>query len=538
MTSRTKNVLKAASVKGEARQLSNGVTLGGVWKDYHDIFVALREKEQRLEEEVGLLTEDRDSLIYERISLFEKWKLDMASLTEAETSHFEAQQLIDHVRGEQKVLQSKVLSLEAQRMWLEKEREDLRSQCSCASNNVNELCDQLARLQSQLDTEKEETSALQDLLYKRDETIESLKVAAQKRDEEIDVLRKSVVTKDRQFQTLIKERDRIRHDLDIANKQLARPKPLHRSSSAPRDSRRPYASKYSSDEESSSSEVEDVGDVDYVGTKESTYLTPEKISTPSTSAAFAISSEGRADYYASATSTSTPVDIATLLVGDIDASRQRFEIKERQYQAIIRKLQQNLIAAKSATAANSRNSSMKDTPTPRTAPRSGGSARSQVVHTDRSTPVRKYDSKASPSSSSSLLRSGTSNANTPLASYSRTHNYVRTQNQNQNQTSSDAVASTSFINTPKKTLFPKSPDVSINKTSPSVSILMSPPRSSKSAGDVISPSTTPYSRENTYDRSSKSIVGGMTSESRSVTDRMATDEKPVMTPVNRTKKTA
>ena len=213
-------------------RLSNGILLNGVWRDYYDIIVSANELERHSSEMMGFLGEDRDSMAAERSILLQKWRQNMSSLTNVETNHLEAQEILEQIRIEKYGLEMRCSSLETQRDWLDRQRHELRGVLTSMSQATDALEMKLKEEENQLRIEKSENNCLLEITYKRESTIESLEKKLSKYEEENDVLQRSLSTKDRQFQTLLKERNRLKDELETAMKDLARGKRSYRQSQA------------------------------------------------------------------------------------------------------------------------------------------------------------------------------------------------------------------------------------------------------------------------------------------------------------------
>ena len=299
--------------------LSSGLRLGGVWMDHFQQRFALEETVGRQREVLQFTAEDRDTLQWERRHWVERFKANAASLSRTELSHLEAQQIIDIVNAEKRALDSKCLSLESQREWLERERMQLKKQIEDNSAaiklNAMKVNDLDATIRNQID----ENRILQGIIYSRDEQIDNLKRRISGKDEELEVLKHSSATKDRQILAIVKERDRLKDENEGIKKKLARSK-------MPQDAALPE---------------------DRVSTP---LISKKKAQGPS--AAYSLGQSPT-----DVASLSTPRHTARSIAVDIPSSqepgfrldellqlptRSGFDLKERSYLSIIHKLQQNL----------------------------------------------------------------------------------------------------------------------------------------------------------------------------------------------------
>lgn len=206
---------------GDGR-LANGLLLNGVWRDYYEIISAANERERQSDEIIRLSAEDRDSLLVERSVLFKDLRDNISSLTTVSTKSLRSQQIIDQVRTEKEILQGKCKSLETQRDWLDIQRNNLLVEVSSMSNAIVALETKLITAVKEYQDEKIENKSLLELMYKTDETVEALQDSRRKQEEENVVLRKSLSTKDHQYQTLLKERDRLKGELQRASNEISK----------------------------------------------------------------------------------------------------------------------------------------------------------------------------------------------------------------------------------------------------------------------------------------------------------------------------
>lgn len=200
--------------------LACGLRLGGIWKDAYDRICSLENELKHCNEQILMLSEDRDTLVNDKINLNKTFKYTLTSLSNTELSHLQAQQIINHVLGEKHDLDSKCNSLLSQRDWLENERFSLRSQVLASENLINDNCNRIQSLEHSLKESLQENIELKKQLNKREDFIETLKNDIISKEDEIRVFKKSIETKDRQLQVLVKERNRTQDDYDRLRKSL------------------------------------------------------------------------------------------------------------------------------------------------------------------------------------------------------------------------------------------------------------------------------------------------------------------------------
>jgi chromosome segregation ATPase len=143
----------------------------------------------------------------------------------------EAKEIIEHVQKEQSDLKSKCISLESQRDWQEQERLNLKSIVNSNELKLKEYEDNINKIENDLENEKNLNTGLQELLNLKSNQIDNKNKKMIKKDEELEVLYRSLSTKDRQFQTLVKERNRLRDELTEKKKLNLRPTSLQQSRS-------------------------------------------------------------------------------------------------------------------------------------------------------------------------------------------------------------------------------------------------------------------------------------------------------------------
>lgn len=197
------------------------IPLKGVWRDYHDIIVKADEKQRISDEIIGFAAEDRNSMAFERLSLLAIWRDNLSSLTSVVTSNFRAQQIMDQVRIEKENLEAQLRSLVVQRDLLSEEVKNLNMQLALRTQSLDDTVANLKNIESALRIEKHENNTLSKLSQRSNATIEVLNERHYKQEINFEILKKSISTKDSQIQTLSKERNRQKEDLERATKHLA-----------------------------------------------------------------------------------------------------------------------------------------------------------------------------------------------------------------------------------------------------------------------------------------------------------------------------
>lgn len=198
---------------------SNTLKLGGIWKDLYIRLHSLEETCKQQGEIIGFISEDRDSLLHERCETLYKFKHNAQELSSTALSHLEAKEIIKIIKNEKEVVDYKLTALESQREWLEKEIKNHKSTIAMKDSSIvaNNVC--IGELSQNVADQVEENKVLQDIVYNKDEIIESVKNKLMNKEEEIEVLRRSIAAKEKQFAALLKDRDRIKNDFDNLKKQ-------------------------------------------------------------------------------------------------------------------------------------------------------------------------------------------------------------------------------------------------------------------------------------------------------------------------------
>jgi len=153
--------------------LDTGIRLGGIWRDTYKKICTLENEIKNNNENILMLCEDRNTLIYDRINMTKTFKYTLTSLSDTELSHLQAQQIINHVLGEKHSLDSRCNSLLSQRDWLENERFSLRSQVLASENLINDNCNRIQLLENSLKESLHENIELKKQLNKKDDNIET-----------------------------------------------------------------------------------------------------------------------------------------------------------------------------------------------------------------------------------------------------------------------------------------------------------------------------------------------------------------------------
>lgn len=215
------NIIAMLSKKAPADTASNAIRFGGVWLEYHErIEYAERELStaRYLCDEV---TVERDLLLAEKAVLEQKFKESIASLTQTETNHLEAKQIVDKVKSEQEDLARRCLAAEAHTEWLEDQVKQLKVSKAIKDEEIGSLQFRIENLKSSVVDGETAQDAQKKSLAERDAHILSLQNLLKSRDEEILVQSRSLHSKDRQLAQLVRERNAFKDDLTDTQRALA-----------------------------------------------------------------------------------------------------------------------------------------------------------------------------------------------------------------------------------------------------------------------------------------------------------------------------
>ena len=202
----------------DSKLLSNGIALGGVWKDFHDKMKELEKENEELKTVNSDLINSRTILQQDHDNILEQFRLSASTLTREKSSHLEALDILGQANNDKELLEKRCANFERQCMkqntiinQLEKENNDLSSSLSFWQAKFSGA-DNLVR------EEKEENTTLSDLLMKRDEQIEKLKNINNNKDNENNILKKSLQGKEKQLISICRDRDRLKDQIEYYNK--------------------------------------------------------------------------------------------------------------------------------------------------------------------------------------------------------------------------------------------------------------------------------------------------------------------------------
>ena len=200
---------------------SYAVQFGGVWLEYHQRIESAERELSNVKFVCDEVTAERDTLLAEKYVLERKFKDSIASLTQTETDHLEAKQIMDKVREEQTDLARRCLASEAHTAWLEDQVKQLKAHRSIKEEEIASLLFRIENLKSTIADGVSAQDSLKETLAQRDHDITTLKNLLKSRDEEIVVQSRSLHSKDRQLAQLVKERNAFKDDLTDTQRSLA-----------------------------------------------------------------------------------------------------------------------------------------------------------------------------------------------------------------------------------------------------------------------------------------------------------------------------
>ena len=204
----------------ESKLLSNGIALGGVWKDFHDKMKELEIENEELKTINSDLINSRTILQQDHDNILEQFRLSASTLTREKSSHLEALDILGQANNDKELLEKRCANFERQCMkqsaiidQLEKENNDLSSSLSFWQAKFSGA-DNLVR------EEKDENTILSDLIMKRDEQIEKLKTINTNKDNENNILKRSLQGKEKQLISICRDRDRLKDQIETYNKVM------------------------------------------------------------------------------------------------------------------------------------------------------------------------------------------------------------------------------------------------------------------------------------------------------------------------------
>eukprot|EP01034_Spumella_vulgaris_P022061 gene22061-28156_t len=118
-------------------------------------------------------------------------------------------------------------SKKTQREWLEKQNKEFRASNVQLNDALVQSERRVLELESKLQEEQQEAKTLGAIVFKRDEIVEGYQKQLQIKQEELEVLKKSLTTKDRQTTALMKEKNRLKDEVETQSKTLKKFNNLH-----------------------------------------------------------------------------------------------------------------------------------------------------------------------------------------------------------------------------------------------------------------------------------------------------------------------
>ncbi len=201
-----------------------GIKFGGIWQEFHENILACEEKRASAESKLAVAERDRDALKTELALMSIKFETIMSSLTNASTSHMETKQIVSHIRREKEEMTSRCLSLESQREWLESQVKQLRAQEIELTEQLSDAHRCVELKETMIGEKHRETISLKSKVSKCEDIIAALKQHSQKHQNDAIIFHKALVAKDRQLEVILKERNRLRAELERLQKDQSQPR--------------------------------------------------------------------------------------------------------------------------------------------------------------------------------------------------------------------------------------------------------------------------------------------------------------------------
>jgi hypothetical protein len=209
----------SSSSKSE-KVLENGIKLGSIFKDFHETSTRLEARNSELELLNESLVAENAHIRQQHDDLLDKLHDRASKLTREHSSHLAALDILNQARIDKDELSAKYESLvkvKADQDVVLKEKEEKIS-------NLNEQLIFWETKYSNIDElyqeEKNENEQLTNIIFQRDERIENLLGVITEKEDEINILQKSAVTKDKQLLSLCKDRDRLKDRIEAARRHM------------------------------------------------------------------------------------------------------------------------------------------------------------------------------------------------------------------------------------------------------------------------------------------------------------------------------
>lgn len=190
------------------------IKYGGLWKEFHQEISTLNVKVKDLEVMTKQLQHERDNLLEENKSVLMKYKGNLSSLTEVETSNLEHKQILAIIKSEKEGLMNRLNGCESQIKWLDTQLMEVKSLRNINVSEIDALRLIIASMQAKLSDyecrHREQSRAIDT----NDQSTNQLNTSLNAKNEEIVKLTRAISAKDKQIVNLVKERNNLQRDDD------------------------------------------------------------------------------------------------------------------------------------------------------------------------------------------------------------------------------------------------------------------------------------------------------------------------------------
>lgn len=201
------------NVDGKLRVLS--VEYGGLWKDVYEELLQTRSMNQRLQEENARLQVACTRLQDENSQVLSRFKGTLCSLTETESFHLEALQVLEQIRLEKEVLLSRVIAYESHQQWLEKQHSALQLEHTVLQTKRDTLEQQLLSTEHDLRIVQHQLHDLETLVKTHETEFTRVQVLLQESVSAQEALQRAYNAKNTRFAALVKEKQQLQDQLAV-----------------------------------------------------------------------------------------------------------------------------------------------------------------------------------------------------------------------------------------------------------------------------------------------------------------------------------
>jgi chromosome segregation ATPase len=188
------------------------IKYGGLWKEFHQEISTLNVKVKDLEVMTKQLQHEKDNLVEENKSVLMKYKGNLSSLTEVETSNLEHKQILAIIKSEKEGLMNRLNGSESQIKWLDTQLMEVKSLRSINVSEIEALRLIIASMQAKLSDYEGRHREQSRAIDTNNQSINQLNASLNAKNEEIMKLTRAISAKDKQIVNLVKERNNLQRD--------------------------------------------------------------------------------------------------------------------------------------------------------------------------------------------------------------------------------------------------------------------------------------------------------------------------------------